>query len=204
MEFLTHLENALLEYSSEGKLEVLIKARDLYFSQTGKINEEDLDYEGRMNCFNDWFLMQYKISGDGPSVFEDYIGRHGQEVENSFSCNHSVFEYLGTNRKKQHVLKDLLHGKKVILSSNEKNIALIKGDIFIGRVLENQDGLFLMAGVCPLPHEAQKIITKNCKKIQKLKDINAEYDFLIQLEALKTKYMRFQHVDVKKIFIFDS
>ena len=45
-----------LKYSKEHEAEV-IQAKDKYFENTGRPNEEDPDYESRLNNFNDWFIF---------------------------------------------------------------------------------------------------------------------------------------------------
>ena len=49
---------------------------------------------------------------------------------------------------------------------------------------------------------AYKIVKKQAKKVRKLEDAQAEKDFLIQTESLKTKCKRYNHVDVKRIFVY--
>lgn len=59
-EIFKELERALMQYTSGNHYDDLLKAKEIYFSLTGKINEDDEDYELRMNSFNEWYLFHYK------------------------------------------------------------------------------------------------------------------------------------------------
>ena len=54
------VEDILQIYTKNAFYEDLKKARDLYITKTGKIDEETDEYESRMNSFNDWYLFNYQ------------------------------------------------------------------------------------------------------------------------------------------------
>ena len=54
-----HMEKALIEFSKDDHLETLLEAKREYFSLTGQANEDDEDFESRMNSFNDWYILQF-------------------------------------------------------------------------------------------------------------------------------------------------
>ena len=68
-----HLEKALDIYSGATFLPSLIEAKDTFFRVTGNLNEEDEDYESRMNSFNDWYLTNYTLSNVRRTPLKDYV-----------------------------------------------------------------------------------------------------------------------------------
>jgi hypothetical protein len=202
-----HFEKALQMYSSDEYYQYLLAAKDQYFAMTGKINEEDDDFEGRMSAFNEWYLLEHIIPGRSQTLIEDYLinGKIEDYIATSFrSVNHSVFEFVGKNLKRQECLKDILHDSKIVLAKDQSSVPVLKGDIFIGRTLPFNSENYLMSGMCVLPEEAKSILKRESKKVRKLSDKKSHATFLIEVELLKVKWSRYHHVDVDKIFVFQS
>lgn len=199
-----HLEKVLVQYTQGEYFEELKAAKEIYFSLTGKLDEDRDEFEARMNCFNDWYLFQYK-NKEGLRVIEDYI-RHNDldgELSQAFlNVNHSLFEFSKVNFRKQIVLKDVLHDEKIILIKDHPHIGLVEGDIFIGRVLKYKGDNFLLRGVRTLPTPVKSILRKQSKKVRKLNSFEEELNFLLKLENLKTKTTHYAHIDPTKIFVF--
>lgn len=200
-----HLELALKEYGAGQMYETLKDARSVYFNLTGEVYEEDDDYESRMNAFNEWFLSEFKVN-DLKSPIQIYLEKFSEvefEVKESLeNINYSLFEYKGANLFGEDVLEDVLHARKIKLPKDSLETGLLKGDLFIGRTVQYIKETRLLDGMCFLPREAYKIVKKQARKVRKLEDENAEKDFLILTEALKTKCKRYNHVDIKRIFVY--
>lgn len=198
------LESAIRENSEGQRREDLLNAKEEYFRMTGKVNEDDDDYDGRMNAFNHWYLLQREqVEGKPPIV--GYCEKSGVEqglIDSFMNVNHSLFEYKGTNFKKLHVLKDILHNEKVVLSRDFSMPSVLEDDLFIGRVLNYEERKYLLDGICLVPRDIRSILIKESKKVRKLKDAKRDFEFLMQLESLKTKWLRYGHIDAKKIFQF--
>jgi hypothetical protein len=199
-----HLDKVLNLYTQGEFFEDLKEAKDKYFSLTGKFDEDKEEFESRMNCFNDWYIFQYRHH-DGSKVIEDYIRNNELDEELSQSLlnvNHSLFEFSKINFRKQIVLKDVLHDEKITLVKNHPNISLVEGDVFTGRVIKYKGAHYLLRGVCILPQGVKSILKKQSKKVRKTNSFDEELKFLLQLESLKTKAMHYSHIDPSKIFIF--
>jgi hypothetical protein len=199
-----HLDHVLNYYTTGNFFDDLKKAKDRYFSLTGKLDEDKEEFESRMNCFNDWYIFQYRHN-DGSKVIEDYIRTNNLDEELSqalLNVNHSLFEFSKISFRKQIVLKDILHDEKIILTKNHPNISLMVGDVFTGRVIKYKGENYLLRGVCTLPQGVKSILKKQSKKVRKMNSFDEELNFLLQLEALKTKSMHYSHIDPAKIFIF--
>ncbi len=198
-EIYTHLEKALMHYSSGEHYNNLIKAKEEYFSLTGKINEDDEDYELRMNSFNDWYLFQY--CDEFPEFLETEV--ENQEIKEALGkVNYSLFEFLGSGLFKKRIVKDILHNKKITLDADVPVSSLVKNDLFVGRVLEVEDRGVLLNGLCFLPSEIRTTLIKESKKIRKCNDTKQEHKFLITLESQRSRWARYGHLSPHKFFVF--
>ncbi len=200
------LQLALLTFTDDKHMEVLLKAKDSYFQMTGKVNEDDEDYELRMNLFHDWYLLDFLPQNRVQTLIRDYFLLKGQSLsteikEALLSPCYSYFEYLG-KPKTAITLKDLLHKKKVVLSTYHQPIGMLEGDIFIGRVVTYKNESYLLNGRCILPKIIKASLVKKCNEIRRSKEINKETEFLLKLEKHKTTYSRYGHIDPLKIFTF--
>jgi hypothetical protein len=199
-----HLDKVLSLYTSGSHFEGLKKAKEMYFSLTGKLDEDKEDFESRMNSFNDWYIFQYPQE-DGSKIIEDYIRNNELEEDLSqalLNVNHSLFEFDKVNFRKQIVLKDILHDEKIVLVKNHPNISLMEGDVYTGRVIKYKDGYYLLRGVTLLPQGVKAVLKKQSKKVRKLNSFAEELQFLLNLEAMKTKTTHYAHIDPTKIFVF--
>ena len=210
------LEKILLKYSEKDFYDQLVAAKEHYFQKTGKVFEEDEDYESRMAAFNDWYVLEYS-KDEGETFFQKYISENKvtpEVVEAVKGTTHSLYEYTGTSFKGLHVLKDILHDVKVTLAKSHSTPSLLKGDMFIGRVVHYLDESYLYNGLRVMPKDAASILKKETKKIRKLikktpEDENKqriqedlESKFLFLVESHKTKWQHYGHVNVEKIFVF--
>lgn len=199
-----HLDKVLNLYTKGEFFADLKTAKDKYFSITGKLDEDKEEFESRMNCFNDWYIFQYRHE-DGSKVIEEYIRSNSLDEELSqamLNVNHSLFEFDKISFRKQIVLKDILHDEKITLVKNHPNISLMVGDVFTGRVIKYKGEYYLLRGLCTLPQGVTSILKKQSKKVRKANSFEEELNFLLQLESLKTKAMHYSHIDPAKIFIF--
>lgn len=199
-----HLDRVLVTYTQGEYFDELKEAKEKYFTLTGKLDEDRIEFEARMNCFNDWYMFQYRKK-DGLKVIEDYIRKtdlDGDISQAFLNVNHSLFEYSKVNFKKQIILKDVLHDEKIALVKNHQNIGLVEGDFFISRVIKYKDEYYLLKGVCTLPTTVKSILKKQSKKVRSLNSFEEELNYLLALENLKTKSMNYSHIDPTKIFVF--
>jgi hypothetical protein len=202
-----HIEKALVQYTKDGYYDHLIKAKDHYFKLTGQVNEEDEDFELRMNSFNDWYVFHFEDEGEHPPVIEKYITNNqlNENIKGFFeNVNYSLFEYTGESFKKKHVFKDYIHKKKIYLEKGAYMPAFYKDDIFIGRFLSFEDNTVPLGGLCFLPKEIKSILKKQSKKVRKQNDPKKELSFLLNLEALKNRWAHYGHIEASKIFYFND
>ena len=197
----------LLSHYSRGiYLPLLLKAKKAFFDLTGQINEDDEDFEMRMSSFNDWYLTRFTCEELPSTILKDYLSKNmliDPFIKDALESIHfSLFRYVKISWRKQIVLKDLISKKSVNLSKNHKPINFVAKEIFSGRTITYQGEIYLLPGLCLFPNEALGPIEKQSKKVRKLNNETETYQFLLSLESLKTKYIRYGHIDPKKIFSF--
>lgn len=201
------LDNILEVYTQEDFKNQLIVAKEKYFKMTGAVNDDDDDFEARMNLFNEWYLFDYIASGHTQPYLYQYIERSDFDpvLAQAFrDVNFSLFEYNKKNFRKQVVIEDHIKNEKFVLHNPEGDLGVVPKDLFIGRIIPIKEENFLLRGMCLLPLEVRPTLIKECKRLRKLKNPQEEKNFLINLENLKTKWRRYGHIDSNKIFVFQK
>ncbi len=172
----------------------------------GGPNDEDEDYESRINSFYDWFIFDFHCPYLKKSILQDYIEHHKVEdhvAKSLLTTTFSLFEFSKINFRKKIVLEDLLHKKKVVLTQDKANIGLIEKDLFVGHYLTYQGDNYLLSGLAAISHEIRPYLTKEIKRLQKINQIEEHKDFLLKLKFLRNKMKRYAHVHPKDIFQFN-
>jgi len=205
-DLIPHLEALFDTYTDERHRSQVLKAKNEFFSITGAVNEDDDEFESRMNSFNEWYVFDFQDLDKEKTVVGEYIESNQLDSDLSQSlteANHSLFEFMKFNFRKQMVLKDYIHDRKIVLSKDQPKMSLLPDDIFVGRVLQYKNEYYLLNGICVVPKEVKSILKKQAKKVRRLRDPQKELEFLLHLEALKLKWLRYGHVESHKIFMFD-
>lgn len=200
-----HYDRVRSEYTSGVYRDVMVRAKDEYFESTGVLHEDEEGYETKMNMFNDWYVLRY-VSKDGGPFMEAYLEKHGldDDVREAFlGCNHSLFQYTGRTLRRAHGFKDVLHTTKFSLPRTHRALSMVKGDLLIGRVVTYGGRRCFLDGMTFVPGEVGPILARECKKIRKTVDPQKEYEFLMEVEKMNTRYSRFGHVSPSRFFAFD-
>ena len=198
------VEDILQVYTKDAFYDDLKKARDLYITKTGKIDEETDEYESRMNSFNDWYLFNYQRE-DGQTIVQHYLDNNevSEEIKKALlNVNYSLFHFAKINLRKQIIIKDILHSSKFVLPASRAKLGLVEDDLFVGRSIEFEGEFQFLNGVCTIPREVMSVLKKESKKIRKLNNDEEEEVFLLNLERLKTRSIQYGHIDSSKIFTF--
>jgi hypothetical protein len=201
-----HFNKALGIYTQGNHYDTLLEAKKEYFEITGQANDDDDDFESRMNSFNEWYVLQFISRRGTRTVISDYLMNNPVD-DLTAKCltgvNYSLFEYTGKNWRGLDSLFDMLHDKKILLPKGYVLPSIIEGDLFVGRVLSLNGDTYLMSGLCVIPKDVRSILKKECKRVRKLKNPNEELKFLLKTESFKTKWIRYGHVDATKIFKYE-
>lgn len=205
LEIRAHLDEALTTYSQGIHYETMLEAKNEFFEITGVAHEEDSDFSAKMLSFNDWYLLQFISRRQTRTVIKDYIMKKGlgDDIAKALlEINFALFEYRGHGIMGKIVLDDLLHDKKISLDKNHEEPGLLKGDLFVGRSCFYKGENYLLSGLTNIPKIVKAPLVKQCKVVRKKRDPNEEYRYLLQVEMMKTKWLRYNRVDPLKIFSF--
>ncbi|MCB9092597.1 MAG: hypothetical protein H6621_12870 [Halobacteriovoraceae bacterium] len=194
------------EYSDD-----LVKAKKDFFAKTGEVQDEYSDfYEAKMNCFNEWFLLNYKTRWDDKEKFLNKVVKKHSSLnldENQFqsllNARYSLFEYIKVNFRGKIIIKDWFQNKKIALADDHPPLSVLEGEIFTGRMIDYQGKSYLLKGVCLLPAEVKNLIKKQVNLVKKGKIDCTEEELLLKLENLKTQSLKYPHVSPDKIFKFE-
>jgi len=201
------IESILASLNTEEDLQALQEAKKSYFELTGEIHQDEESYENKMQRFNDWYLFSYTTETKKVPAILDYFAKSTDEelYKEAFETSRvSIFEFTKTSFKKQIVLRDLISREKITLVKEHSSIGVIQGDFFSGRILKHDGNYYLLPSIGLFPQEVKSAITKHAKKIGKLGSKEEELRFLLKCENLKTKSLRYGHVGLDKIYVFDS
>ena len=198
-----HIESALKEYTSGSNYEYLIEAKTLFTELVGVVREDDPEYESIMNLFNDWYLFQFLSTKKTKTMIKEYVINKQLDplLAGSLTNIHfSLLEHGGSNLGGSITVCDYFTNHKIKLAKDCFNLGLIKGDIFIGRIIKYDNEYYLLDGISLFPKEIKQFIKKQIKSIKKLKDRHKEIEYIFKLDRLKNKLKNYGHLDPVRFF----
>ena len=201
----SHLNSALKAYTDNEYRDVLINAKQDFFKITGNLNDDDDDYDLRMQSFNDWYLMQYCLPDVHRTPMADYIFSHNLDEDIAkvlLSFKHSLFQYTGEKKNGAAIFRNLKDDKKMIVRDKKVAPMFVKGDVFLARYFELKGEIIFMLGVCVIPTVVKSRLIKELKKIEQFNSKRDEQSLMLKIEYLKTKSLRYSHLALEKIFSF--
>jgi hypothetical protein len=207
-----YLEPIIEEFTTGEYYREVFNAKQEYFEKTGIVYEDDLEFEQRMSIFMDWYLFDRDLPGvDLPPIkywFRRNKDRLSNEELNIFrdfcETTHSLFRLKRrTWDKKGLVVTDLFSNKNYTVKDSEVNQGFSRGDLFEARIIPFKKGFEFSKGFCFHPVEMEGFILSEIKKVR-YQDPSRQTKLILQLSAMKLKHLRFQHIDIKHIYTFES
>jgi len=187
-------------------------AKQEFFEKSGIVYEEDPEYEQRMCIFMDWYLFDRDLPGfDLPPIKlfyrnnKDSLDTESQKVFKELTEGvHSIFQMKrGRFFKKGFVIVDLFSGKQYPVNDPKINQAFSRGDIFEASLLKYKGEFEFSKGFCFHPMEMRGFILGEIKKVR-YQDKGKHTKLIFQLSNMKLKHQRYQHIEVKHVYRFDS
>lgn len=197
------LEKMMTYYSLKDEGKFLSHAKKKYFLLAGEVDYDTQDFEHKMNSFTEWFLLHYLPYRSGMRMYQKYaidIGLDNRVYEILSSMTYSVFEPLEDTKDGISLLWDCINHKKIQLKAEHNSILVIKGELFVGRILHSAEGSFLLKGMVPMPNEVTDWIKKQCLLVKKKKISYTQEEFCLALEEMKYKTVLYQHIKPEKLF----
>jgi hypothetical protein len=207
-----YLDPVIEEFTTGDYYREVYNAKQEYFDKTGVVYEDDVEFEQRMSIFMDWYLFDRDLPGvDLPPIkyfFRRNKGSFSNEELNIYrdfcSTIHSIFRLKRlTWNKKGLVVLDLFSNKTHTVTDAELNVGFARGDIFETRIIPFKGGYEFSRGFCFHPVEMESFIMGEIKKVR-FQDKNRQTKLILQLSAMKLKHLRFQHIDIRHIYTFNS
>lgn len=196
-------EDMMTYFSTRDGGKFLSHAKKKYFMLAGDVDYDTQDFDHKMNSFTEWFLLHYLPYRSGCKMYQNYaksVGLDHRICDVLDSMTYSVFEPLEDTKDGESLLWDCINSKKVHLKNEHNPILVIKGELFVGRILHSNEGAFLLRGMVPIPNEVSAWVKKQCLRV-KLKTISyTEEEFCLSLEEMKYKTILYQHIKPEKIF----
>ena len=204
-EIVQKIEEVLASFNKEEHVQALLEAKKIYFDLTGEIHQDEESYESKMQRFNDWYLFSYTNEKKSkPAIFEYFENNNDTKLKEALEqSRNSIFEFSKTSFRKQFILRDLISKEKVTLAKEHPTIGVIHSDYFSGRVVTFEENSYLIPSLTLYPQEVKNAVSKYAKRIGKLDSREEELRFLLKCENLKTKSLRYGHVGLEKIYVFD-
>lgn len=207
-----YLEPVVEMFTTGEYYEEVYNARQEYFNKAGIVYEDDPEFEQRMCIFMDWYLYDRDLPGvDLPPIKfffrkeKDTLKDEEKAIYKDLCATvHSIFRVKRFSfTKRDLVVQDLFTGKTYKVKDPSHKKGFSKGDIFEGRLTPYKDKYEFSKGFCFHPTEMQSFIIAEIKKV-KNQEKARQTRLILQLAAMKLKHNRFQHIDVKHIYTFDS
>lgn len=205
MEISNAIEGAISNISDPSLVERLVEAKKVYFELTGMVNDDDVDYEARMNGFTEWFLFSYIPKHKSVPYIVEYLNKMpiSHDLKNSLlNIRYSIFEFVKKTITGKILIKDMLYDRKIKLAKEYFDVGIVPGEIFVARVGEYENESYLLRGIRHLPQEVRSILKRQAKVVRNLGNPSEELKFVLNVEKCKTKWDRYGHVEPTKIFAF--
>jgi len=212
MMYQKYLEPIVETFSSGEYYREVYLAKQEYFDKAGVVYEDDVEFEQRMCIFMDWYLFDRDLPGvDLPPVKyyfrkqKDHFLNEELNIYRDFcSTIHSIFKMKRyTWNKKGLVVQDLFSNKNFTVNESEMTRGFTRGDVFEARIIPFRGGWEFSRGFCFHPTEVGAFILKEIKKVR-FHDKTRQTKLILELASMKLKHLRFQHIDIKHIYSFES
>ena len=199
------LDSCIELYSLGDNLDIFHAAKKEYIALTGAFNEEDEDFEHRVNSFHDWFLFHYELPQIKRLPIIEFLLRsdYNMDLEKTIlNTNFSLFEFI-KEEKGVSLFKNLLTAEEFKVMPDQSKGTFISGDVFISHVMLAESLYFFSRGVCLIPSELKKSILLEIKKNNLGHVHSSKNKFLLNLQRLKTKSKNYSHLPAEKVFVFN-
>lgn len=187
----------------------IIEAKDEFFAMTGKVKDNEDEFNTRMNAFLIWFIFDRKPHESlySPvSKYQDHLRNIGwlEELEvlnNQLIHIHSLFKFIKI-KNGITIIKDLISGYKYKVEDENTLIGMAPDIFFETRLFKFDDKLSFCNYFIQHPPIVNKAIKKQLKPVKREKKLVKP--FLLKLHTFNNKYLKYRSIDIKSIYHFDQ
>jgi len=207
-----YLDPVIEEYTTGDYYREVYAAKQEFFDKAGIVYEDDPEYEQRMSIFMDWYIFDRDLPGIDLSPIKLHFRKNKEKLQAQelaiyrefCSTIHSLFRlkgkpFFGSGLK----VEDLFSKKTYVVADSPFDQAFARGDLFEARLIPFQGKYHFSKGFCFHPLEMESFILGEIKKVR-YQDKSRQTKLILQLSAMKLRHLRFNHIDVKHIYTFDS
>jgi hypothetical protein len=207
-----YLDPVIEEFTTGDYYREVYAAKQEFFEKAGIVYEDDPEYDQRMSMFMDWYLFDRDLPGVDLSPIKLYFRKNKDSfppeeltIYRDFCTTvHSIFQlkgrpWFGGGLK----VEDLFSKKDYTVVETDIHQGFSRGDLFEARLVPFKGKYEFSKGFCFHPVEMESFILGEIKKVR-FQDKVRQTKLILQLSAMKLRHLRFQHIDVKHIYSFDS
>lgn len=207
-----YLDPIVEEFTTGEYYREVYAAKQEFFEKAGIVYEDDPEYEQRMSIFMDWYIFDRDLPGVDLSPIKLYFRKNRENfgteeltIYRDFCTTvHSIFiltgrPWFGSGLK----VEDLFSKKDYVVIETDIHQGFTRGDLFEARLVPFKGKYEFSKGFCFHPIEMKSFILNEVKKVR-YQDKTRQTKLILQLSAMKLRHLRFQHIDVKHIYSFDS
>lgn len=207
-----YLDPVIEEFTTGEYYREVYNAKQEYFDKAGIVYEDDADYEQRMSIFMDWYLFDRDLPGVDLSPIKLYFRKNKENLNQEdlaiyrdfCTTIHSIFRLKGRPLFGSGLkVEDLFSKKTYTVVDTDINQGFARGDLFEARLIPFRGKYEFSKGFCFHPIEMESFILGEIKKVR-FQDKTRQTKLILQLSQMKLKHLRFNHIDVKHIYTFDS
>lgn len=200
------INKILQHFAGEKFKNEIIAAKKSFFEYAGILDENNEQYELRMEQFFDWYFFTRDLSGYAQTPLEsahlERELRFSQEeleiIERLKNHRHSLFEFKKIKDRNVY-LKDLLKNEKVVVKNSPWIYGFAPDEIIEARLIPMGDSFVFTKGIAFHPKEVKKYILSEIKKHRKDPDLNPE-NLMLRLLKMRYKFDQYRHVSLSKIY----
>ena len=199
-----YVKRAIKALSSNEKiLKRLMYSRKIYEDLTGKLDEDDPEYESRMLNFNEWFLFDFLTDEQQYPFMIEFLNCLDEPVDDIkelvSGVRYSFFECRKSTIGLGGILEDFLKGKKYRVPLNCLPFNLLSRELFTGRIIGINGEVFLFEGIRWLPKEIKALARAKAKRIRNQGVPSVERSFVFSLEMASTRCRQFKHLSPAEV-----
>ena len=207
-----YLEPVIDEFTTGEYYREVYNAKQEYFEKAGVVYEDDPEFEQRMCIFMDWYLFDRDLPGVDLPPVKYYFRKHRERFQGDelniykdlCSTIHSIFRLKRRGWFSKHiVVQDLFSNKVYRVMDPAISRGFSRGDVFEARLIPFRGTFEFSSGFCFHPVEMVSFIMGEIRKVR-FQDQSRHTKLMLQLANMKLKHARFQHIDVRHIYTFDS
>lgn len=184
------------------------KAKEIFFRETGRVDDGEQWYELRMNMFTEWYIWDM-YHENGLTCSEEFLINKRNELTDH---EYQIFLNLTVSQRilAQFIdweqggiwIKDLIRGGFWLIEQTMPMIGIKKYDIVDARIIYFEDKLYFCKSMLFHPRDAVPLIVDFISTSFKNNDTPEK--ILNKLAQMRLKYDRYRNIKINNIYKFGA